>query len=114
MRRCADRLAAITFSFRFSSSCRLTWSRTAASGAHRSSSAASFRHPRSSFGNSAMCTDASRSPGNMPPQLVHRHRQDRREQARQAVDDDVHRRLARAARLDLAPKVYIRSFVTSM
>ena len=34
-----------------------------------------------------------------PPQLVHRHRQDRRQQARQAVDDDEHRGLARAARL---------------
>ena len=47
-------------------------------------------------GNSAMCTDSSRAPGRMPPQLVGGERQDRRHQPRQAVGHQIHRRLRRA------------------
>ena len=51
----------------------------------------------SARGNSARWTDALARARQVPPQLVGRHRQDRREQPRQPVGDHVHRGLRRAA-----------------
>ena len=110
----ADRLPPMVLSCRFCSSATFT---DVAHGAERGPALDERRRragPRGPRGKSAMCTDASRAPGQAAPQLVHRHRQDRRQQPRQAVDDREHRRLARAPRLaSAAPKVYIRSLVTS-
>ena len=84
-------------SWRAASSARFTSSRTAISRSHRATSAGSTqRFDVRLRGNSARWTDCSRCPGQVPPHLVRRDRQDRREQPRQPVGDDVHRRLRRA------------------
>ena len=103
----------MTLSLRFSSSAALTVSRTSS---RRVPASRRARDPRSGrpSGKSSRCTDAERGPGQVAPELVGGDRQDRRQQPRQAVADQVHRRLRRAPlAASAAPSVYIRSFVTS-
>ncbi len=95
----------IVFDWRAASSARFTSSRMAISRCQSATSAGSANASSDSrAGNSARCTDSSRVPGQVPPQLVAGHRQDRRQQPRQAVGDHVHRGLRRAALARIPPR----------
>ena len=63
-------------------------------------------HLSAGAGNSAQVarnTDSARVPGMMPPDLLGRERQDRRQPAHHGFGDPVHRRLRRAARRGRSP-----------
>ena len=80
----------MTLSFRFCSRAAFTASRTSSSRSHSARSP----HPAGRPRREILEMHRRRSlTGQVPPQLVGRDRQDRREQARQTVADDVHHRL---------------------
>ena len=88
----------IVLSWRAVSERALTVSRISSSAPSAARAASIDGGARRRAGTSAMWTEGSRAApaGQVTPQLVGRDRQDRREQPRQAVRDDVHRRLRRA------------------